>query len=318
MAVDVADYTQAVNVTGGSVAITGTATVQITGTPAVTISGTPNVAITNTPAVTISSGTVTIGGTPTISIVAQTITVSVQQPMVTLGTVSSSTPNQTLSATFAVPVGCSTINVMIPAVVGDFQPSRVVITGFVTGRAYYDVTYPVGGIGASQPPGDDQSANWLDSVPINSADDTSITVQLTHDAGGGTQSVRVSAARDGQAIHVRNVPWRPLHVNVVGPGQLKQPVIISTNVNGQVIVAGIVGQRIYPRMIGGSVDGALGANWWRLVETSANGILAEFSTADTAWRWMNYENSPLPLGAGLRIDISGGSQVRGAVAYAQG
>lgn len=75
MATDVADWTQAVNVTGGSVAITGTATVSIVGTPTVQFAAGQTVGITGTVTVTISSGTVTISsgtvsinGVPTINI----------------------------------------------------------------------------------------------------------------------------------------------------------------------------------------------------------------------------------------------------------
>lgn len=77
MAADLADYSQAVNVVGGSVTISGIATVTISGTPtvqfapgqSVSISGTPTVIISGTPAVTISSGSVNINGTPLINVV---------------------------------------------------------------------------------------------------------------------------------------------------------------------------------------------------------------------------------------------------------
>lgn len=109
MASDVADWTTAVNVTGGSVSISGTATVQITGTPTVAISGTPTVNIGtaptitvtgsvsisgsptvnigNTPSVVISSGSVTavISGTPNINIQSQSVTLQTSQPQQDIG-----------------------------------------------------------------------------------------------------------------------------------------------------------------------------------------------------------------------------------------
>lgn len=99
MAADVADWTQSVNVAGGSVSITGTATVQITGTPTVSISGTPSVNIANTPAVTINSGSVTatISGTPNVNLQSSSITLNVSvsnTPAVTI----SGTPSVTISS----------------------------------------------------------------------------------------------------------------------------------------------------------------------------------------------------------------------------
>ena len=60
MAVDQPDWTQATNITAGSVTIVGTPNVNIVNTPAVTISGTPTV--------TITSGTVSIGNVASMNV----------------------------------------------------------------------------------------------------------------------------------------------------------------------------------------------------------------------------------------------------------
>src|SRR5260370_39205905 len=77
---DVADWTQAVNVVAGTVAISGVASVSIIGTPSVSISGTPNVNISGTPNVNIQSSSVTltvsISGTPSVTIASGSVTIA--------------------------------------------------------------------------------------------------------------------------------------------------------------------------------------------------------------------------------------------------
>ena len=82
MATDLADYSQAVQVLGGTVSITGPVTATISGTVTVSISGTPTVNIGTAPTITvtgsvsISSGTVSISGTVPVTISSGTVTIN--------------------------------------------------------------------------------------------------------------------------------------------------------------------------------------------------------------------------------------------------
>ncbi len=125
MAADIQDWSQAVNVVGGSVTISGIATVTISGTPSVTvasgtisigntpsvtISGTPSVSISGTPTVILGAGVASIGS---ISAIGSTVTVA--------GTINiGNTPAVTISGTPTVNIGNSptvsvsgTVNVSI-------------------------------------------------------------------------------------------------------------------------------------------------------------------------------------------------------------
>ena len=95
MAIDQPDWTLPVNITAGSVTISGTANVSVTNTPSVTVSGTASVNVANTPAVTISgTPTVNIGNTPAVTI-SGTPTVNIgNTPAVTI----SGTPSVTISS----------------------------------------------------------------------------------------------------------------------------------------------------------------------------------------------------------------------------
>lgn len=104
MAVDIPDYTQAVNVTGGSVSITGTATVQITGTPTVQFAAGQSVSISGTPAVTIASGSVTIANASIAVINASGTKITSSRPPADFG-----------AGTFVSNPNPSTYNVTVPA-----------------------------------------------------------------------------------------------------------------------------------------------------------------------------------------------------------
>jgi hypothetical protein len=115
MATDIADYTQAVNVTGGSVSITGTATV--------TISGTPSVNIANVPAVTVNSGIVSIGNTPSV-VISGTPTVILGGGVASIGSISA------IGSTVTV---AGTINIgNTPAVTISGTPTVTISSGSVT------------------------------------------------------------------------------------------------------------------------------------------------------------------------------------------
>jgi hypothetical protein len=147
MAADLQDYSQGVQVLGGSVSITGTATVIISGTVPVSISGTPTVnigtaptinvsgsvaitgtptvnintgqsvgitgtvtvAISGTPAVTVSSGSVSISGTPNVNIASQTGNLNVVFPSAQAVTISSGTV--TISGTVPVTISSGTVSI---------------------------------------------------------------------------------------------------------------------------------------------------------------------------------------------------------------
>ena len=128
MATDLADYSQAVNVVGGSVAITGTATVVISGTVPVSIAGTPTVLISGTVPVTITSGTVTINNA-NIAVInaAGTKTYDIAVPVgATLGI----TP---LVVEFVRPIPASGLNTAIAINVPSFGAGNTLVAATIHG-----------------------------------------------------------------------------------------------------------------------------------------------------------------------------------------
>lgn len=105
MATDVADWTTAVNVTGGTVTISGIATVTISGTPSVNVANTPSVSISGTPIVNIgNTPSVTISGTPTVILGAGTASIgsisAIGSTVTVAGTINiGNTPSVTISGT---------------------------------------------------------------------------------------------------------------------------------------------------------------------------------------------------------------------------
>jgi hypothetical protein len=114
MAVDIQDFTQAVNILGGSVSITGTATV--------VISGTPNVAISGTPTVILGGGSASVGS---ISAIGSTVTVA--------GTINiGNTPAVTISGTPSVTISSGSVNISGGTIaVTNTGPTSVFIQPFV-------------------------------------------------------------------------------------------------------------------------------------------------------------------------------------------
>jgi hypothetical protein len=134
VATDLADYSQAVNVTGGSVAITGTATVVISGTPTVAISGTPSVNIANTPAVTISSGSVTIANANIAVINASGTKITSSRPPKVVGTLSIAA-NSTLTGTVTLDADVQVIVLLLPNALANYAHIKIIyhgISGVVT------------------------------------------------------------------------------------------------------------------------------------------------------------------------------------------
>lgn len=214
MAVDIPDYTQAVNVTGGSVSITGTATVQITGTPTVSISGTPTVNVGNTPAVTINSGTVTatISGTPSINIQSQSVTVAVNQPATSLGTLSAGLNVVGANATFNLPTGTHAVVLMLagantpnPPAAGFANPTSIQVLGVQSGNVYLFDTSGV------PPP--------YFAFAVDSAVDTQIKITMNGPTAGGASilaEVFVGAALDTLAAFVQNTFDTPISTVQIG------------------------------------------------------------------------------------------------------
>lgn len=234
MATDVADYTQAVNVTGGSVAITGTATVVISGTVPVSISGTPTVNIGTTPTititgsvtiasgtvaisgtvpVTISSGSVTITGTPSITIAGQTITVNVNQPQTALASLSFPANAITTVTTATVPAGTHSLLLRWTGFVGDRFQS---VKGHQTGATYWPINENLDN------PGGVLNGTLLGgavafTVPIDASQDTSYDVNYNNAALAGPLVMLVTAVLDTQVVQVRGSFLSPVPVMLADP-----------------------------------------------------------------------------------------------------
>jgi len=130
VAADVADWSTAVQVIGGSVTISGIATVSISGTPTVniaagqsvsitgtatvSISGTPSVSISGTPTVILGGGTASIGS---ISAIGSTVTVAGTVNIGNTPSVSiSGTPNVNISSGSVSITGTPNINIQSQSV----------------------------------------------------------------------------------------------------------------------------------------------------------------------------------------------------------
>lgn len=217
MAVDLADYSQAVNVVGGSVSISGTATVTISGTPTVSISGTPSVNIANTPSVVISSGTVSIGNTPSINIQSQSVTVNVNQPMSALADLVFTV--DATKTTGAVPAGTHALLLGLSA--GGVQTGSVTVTGHTTGLIYF--------------PDDNRVTSGFAYVGdflvfvVDSSHDTSYDVAIIGVPGGG-MTLKVAAILDTAAVTVSTRPTEPLYVI--------NPLNVAVTVQGQGVAGG--------------------------------------------------------------------------------
>lgn len=209
MATDLADYSQAVQVLGGSVSITGTATVQITGTPTVSISGTPTVNVGNTPSVTISSGSVTatISGTPSINIQSQSVTVNVNQPQTALANLSFPAGIRSTQTSAAVPAGTHSLALENSGVA---RLNNVVVAGHTTGVVYWPLPF-TRNLFAATPTFDlTQTENVV--VPIDSTQDTTFDVTATNTSGVSAVALRVTAILDTQTVYVQNNPGAPVYV----------------------------------------------------------------------------------------------------------
>ena len=175
MAADVADWTTPVNIVGGSVAISGTATVQITGTPtvqfaagqSVSISGVPTVQFAAGQSVQITSGTVNIQNAPGTKVVTN-------QP-----------PDKL--ATYAVPATTGgTVNIVPPAgchALGFLTPNNaaVVTLNRITGHTSGDLYWTAPGSPATALSG------TMVVVPIAfaTAVDASLDVNFANSSGAG-------------------------------------------------------------------------------------------------------------------------------------
>lgn len=202
MATDLADYSQGVQVLGGSVSITGIATVTISGTPNVSISGTPNVNVANTPSVTISSGTVSISGTANINIAAQGVNLNTQQPQTSLGNFT--VPNAgTNNVTYSVPAGTHAVGILVDNVNGGLQTLQV--QGVTSGITYILLQAPAFvGVGG-------QLIGFFIS-PVLSVLDTQVKITGICSASGvpvGPTKVYAVAILDAEGVFVYNNTGEP-------------------------------------------------------------------------------------------------------------
>jgi hypothetical protein len=144
MAADIQDFTQAVNIIGGSVSITGIATVSISGTPSVSITGTANVAVVGTANVAITSGSVSITGTPSINILSQSVIL--QQSRVSAGGAAFSVAAHPFAGAIA---AGGTLSLMSASIAGGIQVYAlhlVLDIGYTAGSADLTLEHGVGNV----------------------------------------------------------------------------------------------------------------------------------------------------------------------------
>lgn len=344
MAVDIPDWTQAVNVTGGSVSITGTATVQITGTPTVSISGTPTVNVGNTPSVTINSGTVTatISGTPNINIQSQSVSLNVVLPQALQATINVTAGG---SQNVAVPTGCHALGIAIGA--GALSSLKVI--GHVSGVNYWPGVTP-----GSRAMG----AGSHVIVPIFSALDTSVDITWTFTAN---TTIWVLAILDTEAVvpvpdQIGQVPGFmgvTLYDATVSAGNSligqktmgsSIPVALASDQTGSIsqqpnkeplqveaaiaasgtvtLIVGVPGQSIYLFYWSGTIDSVAAGGWYRFRHPVAGAtLIAEFSTQVLGPQVFDFKGVKLPSGDGLEIvnsPVVGGIVLRGTLLYSQG
>jgi hypothetical protein len=213
MAVDIQDFTQAVNVIGGSVSISGVATVVVSGTANVSITGantvvlgggtasigsisaigstvtvagtvnignTPAVTISGTPTVNINSGAVSIVGTPNINILSQSVQVSTNQP-------------QKLLSSGAIGIGATvvitpTVDIGTHALIlGWAGTSTLTTASFIKGN----------NVGNYWIPNDPVTSPSLIAMPWVAAIDTAVNGSLT--TSGGPSSYWLAEVLDTEA-----------------------------------------------------------------------------------------------------------------------
>lgn len=191
-----------VNISGSSinvpVSVQGTATVTVSGTVTVSISGTPNVNIANTPSVTISSGSVSITGTPNINIQSQSITVGVNSPPASVGSMTVNANASNSFTTSAVPAGAYSLGLLIvtnAASPNDYLVS-LTIKGHTTGQIYQTIN----------------NVNGYVVVPINSSRDTQYDISATSGANNvNILTVDADALVNALGVYVSNNPNHPLN-----------------------------------------------------------------------------------------------------------
>jgi hypothetical protein len=195
---DVADWTSAVQVLGGSVSITGTATVQISGTPAVTISGIPSVAISGTASVSIVSGTVSITGTPNINILSQSVNLLTGTGQVAVGAPASGAGGAPVTTTVALPAGVQALALDAQAAAPSTY-THLKITGHQSLLIYYE-SYAF----ASIPAG-----SILAVVPVLYARDSSIDVLVDTSVNGSPWNLFLTGLQNSvpEFLDYYRPPW---------------------------------------------------------------------------------------------------------------
>jgi hypothetical protein len=312
MAIDYADYTSGVNITGGSVAITGIATVSISGTVPVSISGTPNVSISGTVPVSISSGSVSITGTANINILSQSVQIVTQQAQVLLGSV---------QATLAGGVGIFTPSAGTHGLA--FRP----ITNL--GHAVTRLVVDLNNAGSPGPILDVSNPSQnLYVVPWIYADSNSGQVKVTVYGGGGGSagSVDVVEIHDSESVFVNNTAATPIYVlgapksPLGGPNQV--PVtfsVVIANTGVSVLVAAVAGQIVYGFELYCLFDAAV-AGTVLLLEDTAGNVVGFVPTGVVGPHKIGFFGGPISLvGNGFRLHNTTGGNVtiRGHLVYSQ-
>lgn len=311
---DVADYTQAVNVVGGSVSITGPATVSITGTPTVAISGTPTVNVGNTPSVSIASGTVTanISGTPNVNIQGQAVTLNVNQPQTLLGSLTVAAASGG-TGTFSLPAGTHAVGVLVP------QTAQVSLVSVVGGQS--NVLYPGAALGITN-----LGAGYF-LYPVASVKDTSVSVSISNNTNT-QQTFYLVAVLDTQALHVTTSEQDPVlikdaHTPADWRAPNQTPVAYSIS-----LAAGVAATLVSP--IGGNNVWLWTINLLAINTTNFFGVFQTTGVQTAAfWNWSSSQNGSVatpffgaPMGAGNGIQVrnagSGTGSVSGTVVYSTG
>jgi hypothetical protein len=299
MAVDIQDFTQAVNVTGGSVSISGIATVSISGTPAVTISGIATVSISGTPAVTISSGSVSItSGTINVQ-TASGVRVTVAASHAYLGDATSAVGGGFAGTNFTMPVGTQAIALINYNKADALFTEIRVVSGAIT---YYDSYVVTSG-----------ASKVCALVPVASDTNPNLTVSL-----GGTATVNVAVVALMNSAPEWMEAWRPPWAV---PNQM--PAAVSS---GNLAAAGVLGVVAaaanktvtlhFAKGVGGVTAAGVGPIGWLETDPGAAKLApiggdtpAGSGFVDT----YDFKGIAIPTGQGVRFTNYQGNPIRIAV-----
>lgn len=208
----------------------------VVGVPAVWIAGQSlnvqvgnSIAVNALPAITIAAAqtvnignSVSVGNVVSMNIAAQSVTVAVNQPATSLGTVTAGLGAVGVSSTFTLPTGTHSVVIMLaglntpnPPAAGWANPTALQVIGVQSGNVYLSDTT------GNPPP-------WL-AFAIDSAVDTQIKVVLNGPTVGGASieaQAFVGSALDTLATFVQNTYDTPLQMVEIGSFR-KQGAVMS-------------------------------------------------------------------------------------------